>query len=98
MSCDAVFLEDQFIQIDDWYEGGCGQTNCVGYVCITHGEDSNEGEEFEFVGVASNTEPFDEVAPVSDVTPADVDHVDSYKQHTRKHFCWHFLCLTQSIK
>ena len=53
-----------------------GQTICVVCDCIGHGEDSNEEEESEVVEVALNTEAIVEVAPITDVILADVDHVN----------------------
>ena len=29
VSFDAVFLDDRFMESDDWHEDGCGQTSCV---------------------------------------------------------------------
>ena len=58
------------------HESEHGQNSCVGCDCAIYGEDSNEEEESEVVEVAPNTEPVVEVAPVADVIPSDVEHVN----------------------
>ena len=76
VSHDAVFLENQFMKTDDQHKDG--QTNYVGHDSIIHGENSLEELEFEVAEVALNTEPKIEVGPVTDIIPADVDHVNLF--------------------
>ena len=98
LSCDAVFLEDQFIETHNRHESRCGQTSCVGCDCVAHREDSNEEEESE-VEVALNTEY---IAEVADVILGDVNLLSFLLRcSTRPHEWgtqWEFLVmLTTSI-
>ena len=88
VSRDAVFLEDQFMETDDRYEGERCRTS--GVDCVANGDDSNE-EESNVIEVAPNSKPIVELSSVSYIIPTDVDHVNLPVQPTYEEAFMHTL-------